>query len=133
MKNGCNTSETLCASCARAYARPDPAGCAFHRRDYLTREIEGHPYTQHKVRRITGVHNAVVVQKCPDYRADDGVMEVRRQQRMKIEQEVLIYELRNKGREWRDVADAAGCPVTTCYNAYRRYERRLKRQEAATC
>ena len=126
-----DTSETLCASCARCRALPDPAGCAFHRRDWQTGELEGRPYTQHKVRRITGVKDAIIVQKCPDYRADGGVMEVRQQQRMKIEQEVLIYELRNQGREWRDVADAAGCPVTTCYNAYRRYQRRLNRQEAS--
>lgn len=129
-------TETLCASCARAYARPDPAGCAFHRRDYLTRELEGHPYSQaRQIKNDYGgrVSVSYLVEKCGDYRADSGIMEVRRQQKMKIEQECLIYELRNKGCEWRDVAHAAGCPVTTCYNAYKRYERRLKRQEAATC
>jgi len=67
VKNGCNTSESLCASCARAYARPDPAGCAFHRRDYLTRELEGHPYSRAKMVDRGHRDAVIIVQECGPY------------------------------------------------------------------
>lgn len=65
-----NPKQSLCWTCARAYALPDPAGCAFHRRT-ASGEIEGLPYTQAKESRRSyrdGEYLVVyTVQECADY------------------------------------------------------------------
>lgn len=63
-------TQSLCWTCARAYALPDPAGCAFHRRT-VNGEIEGFPYLLAKEsRRYYKVGEWIIVytvQKCADY------------------------------------------------------------------
>jgi CRP-like cAMP-binding protein len=142
MKNGCNTSETLCASCARAYARPDPAGCAFHRRDYITRELEGHPYSLAKTVDRGHKDAVIIVQECGPYipspkEADRLAALARKAERAAMYQakmdkrDARIFALREQGLTWPEVAKKLKTTVPTVRHAYAKYER--LGQEAATC
>lgn len=65
--------ESLCFRCSRAYALPDPEGCAFHRRD-SKRNIEGIPYSKafviEKTLQDESFAAYVTVVECPDFRKD---------------------------------------------------------------
>lgn len=67
-------SSTLCWTCSRAYALPDPYGCAFHRRNAQTGEIQGFPFSKASLgeRSYNGKQGVTmtiyIVQECPDYR-----------------------------------------------------------------
>jgi len=65
-----NPNQSLCWTCARAYALPDPAGCAFHRRT-ASGEIEGFPYLlakeSQRYYKVGEWITVYTVQKCADY------------------------------------------------------------------
>lgn len=119
-------TETLCATCARAYARPDPAGCAFHRRDYISREIEGHPYSKAKIVNRGHDDKAIIVQECDDHVYDPRFRKPPNQ-KLTEEQEERIYRLRtDKKLQYREIGRKVGCSPTTARDAYYRYERNLR-------
>jgi len=68
------TTDTLCCTCARAYALPDPDGCAFHRRK-PNGKIEDMPFQESRIKKDKifrkkkiYVYDLYVVTKCDNYR-----------------------------------------------------------------
>jgi len=55
--------ESLCWTCRRAYAKPDPDGCGFHRNGEAV-------YTQAEVRETKG-HLRIIVRECPYYKISE--------------------------------------------------------------
>lgn len=66
-----DVTDTLCATCTRCRALPDPAGCAFHRRHWQTRQIEGHPYQRAETRKYNNGFTAIFVQLGGDNKIDE--------------------------------------------------------------
>ena len=60
--------ESICWTCARAYARPDPEGCGFHRREHE------HVFEAVKIEdRVNAAHEPMqvfLVTKCRSYRQE---------------------------------------------------------------
>ncbi len=70
--NGKQPRESLCWSCSRAYALPDPLGCAFHRigHDHVfdSAEFAQRVVTTRGEKIYTKV---IIVQKCQNYELSD--------------------------------------------------------------
>lgn len=112
-------AETLCATCTRAYARPDPAGCAFHRRDYVTREIEGHPYSRAKMVYRSQGDTPIIVLECEQYQKDQR-WEPTGYVPLTDEQREAAYQLRQQGLTFKVIGRRLGCAANTARTAYYR-------------
>jgi DNA-binding CsgD family transcriptional regulator len=103
--------QSLCWTCARARALPDPEGCAFHRREHE------HVYDQAEYAYNKDGDRVVSVTECQRYeRTAPTVYDTKATHKAKLEAAeniVKAAKMRREGQAFEQIAEALGCHVKT--------------------
>ncbi|MCK9327741.1 MAG: helix-turn-helix domain-containing protein [Bacteroidales bacterium] len=119
--------ESLCWSCRRAYAKPDPDGCGFHRREheqvFSERELKESMHTQKN-----GIYTyiKIVVTKCEHYEMSENILASARkaykQKVPKYPQEAVkrAAEMYKAGQSYKEISAMLGCHPGSVSNLLKR-------------
>ena len=109
--------ESLCWSCRRAYAKPDPDGCGFHREGHEQVFSEGETKKYSHVQKSGRVdaYTRIVVTKCKHYVMSENILASARkaykQKVSKYPQEAVkrAAEMYKAEQSYKEIAVMLGC------------------------